>query len=58
MNIRQTVEDKDFLKKDQFEKRDILRTNILTDNNCKIDSFALRRNHLLKIKINFFIKGV
>jgi hypothetical protein len=36
MNIHQLLHDKDFLKKDQFEKRDILEKYILSDQNCKI----------------------
>jgi len=38
MNIRQLLTDEDFLKKDQFEKREILKIYILTDENCRIGS--------------------
>jgi len=36
MNIRQLLKDEDFLRKDQFERREILKNYILTDKNCRI----------------------
>ncbi len=41
MNIRNILKNKKFLKKDQFEKREILKDYILTDNRCIIGSTVL-----------------
>jgi predicted acyltransferase (DUF342 family) len=59
MNIRQTLQDKEFLKKDQFEKRDILKPHILIDKNCKIGSnvICFEIETFIKDKDKFFHKG-
>lgn len=41
MNIRNLLNNKNFLKKDQFDKRKILEKYILTDKNCHIGSSVL-----------------